>query len=353
VNDQLRRVVVRGTVIGAALMLALSSVGSAQDDKILVGLVVKDLDNPFFVKMIEGAQAKAAELGNIEVQALAGADSADNQGQVEHIENLIASGAKGLLLTASDSKGIVPTVEAAKEAGLLVIALDTQLDPPDAAQATFATDNYLGGKLIGQWAAGHLGDAAADAKIAAINDSNLQTSVDVQRNQGFMEGFGVDVKDAAIWGDEDDPRIVGQDISNGTQELGRTAMENLLAAHPDITVLHTINEPTANGAFLAIEAAGLQDQITIVSVDGSCAGVKDVADGKVGATAMQFPIDMAGLGVEAVAQFAADGTLPAPSEGLDFYNTGVVLITDQPVDGVESQDTTWGLENCWGELPAE
>ena len=197
-----------------------------------------------------------------------------------------------------------------------------------------------------------MGDAAADAKIAAINDSTLQTSVDVQRNQGFMEGFGVDVMDPSIWGDETDPRIVGQDISNGTQELGRTAMENLLAAHPDITVLHTINEPTANGAFLAIEAAGLQDQITIVSVDGSCAGVKDVADGKVGATAMQFPIDMAGLGVEAVAQFAADGTLPAPSEGLDFYNTGVALITDQPVEGLESYDTTWGLENCWGELPA-
>jgi len=351
-TGSLRRALVRGTVIAATLAISLSSMTTAQDDKVLVGLVVKDLDNPFFVKMIEGAQAKAAELGNIEVQALSGADSADNEGQVTAIENLIAAGAKGLLLTASDSKGIVPAVEKAKEAGMLVIALDTQLDPPDAAQATFATDNYMAGKLIGQWAAGHMGDAAADAKIAAINDSTLQTSVDVQRNQGFMEGFGVDVMDPKIWGDETDPRIVGQDISNGTQELGRTAMENLLAAHPDITVLHTINEPTANGAFLAIEAAGLQDQITIVSVDGSCAGVKDVADGKVGATAMQFPIDMAGLGVEAVAQFAADGTLPAPSEGLDFYNTGVALITDQPVDGLESYDTTWGLENCWGELPA-
>jgi fructose transport system substrate-binding protein len=351
-TGSLRRTLMRGVVIVATLAIAIPSMATAQDDKILVGLVVKDLDNPFFVKMIEGAQAKAAELGNIEVQALSGADSADNEGQVTAIENLIAAGAKGLLLTASDSKGIVPAVEKAKEAGMLVIALDTQLDPPDAAQATFATDNYLAGKLIGQWAAGHLGDAAADAKIAAINDSTLQTSVDVQRNQGFMEGFGVDIMDPTIWGDETDPRIVGQDISNGTQELGRTAMENLLAAHPDITVLHTINEPTANGAFLAIEAAGLQDQITIVSVDGSCAGVMDVKNGLVGATAMQFPIDMAGLGVEAVAQFAADGTLPAPSEGLDFYNTGVALITDQPVDGLESYDTTWGLENCWGEMPA-
>jgi fructose transport system substrate-binding protein len=167
-----------------------------------------------------------------------------------------------------------------------------------------------------------------------------------------MEGFGIDVADPNVMGDETDPRIVGQQVSNGRQDLGLTAMENLLAANPDITVLHTINEPTANGAYQAIEAAGLTDQITIVSVDGSCAGVKDVADGKVGATAMQFPIDMAGIGVEAVAQFAVDGTLPAPSEGLDFFNTGTVLITDQPVDGVESQNTEWGLQNCWGELPA-
>jgi len=353
-TGSLRRSLARGMVIVAALAIALPGMAVAQDEKILVGLVVKDLDNPFFVRMIEGAQAKAAELGNIEVQPLSGETSADNEGQVVAIENLIAAGAKGLLLTASDSKGIVPTVEKAKEAGMLVIALDTQLDPPDAAHATFATDNYMAGKLIGQWAAGQLGEeAVTNAKIAAINDSTLQTSVDVQRNQGFMEGFGVDVADPAIWGDETDPRIVGQDVSNGTQELGRTAMENLLAAHPDITVLHTINEPTANGAYLAIEAAGLQDQITIVSVDGSCAGVKDIADGKVGATAMQFPVDMAGLGVEAVAQFVKDGTVPQPSEGLDFFNTGVALITDQPVEGLESYDSAWGLENCWGALPTE
>jgi fructose transport system substrate-binding protein len=348
-----RRGAIRIGALAVGLTIGLSSVAGAQDEPILVGLVVKDLQNPFFVKMIEGAEAKAAELGNIQIQALSGEDSADNQGQVEHIENLVASGAKGILLTASDSKGIVPAVEAAKEAGLLVIALDTQLDPPDAAHATFATDNREAGRLIGRWAAGHLGDAAADAKIAAINDSTLQTSVDVQRNQGFMEGFGIDVADPNVMGDETDPRIVGQDVSNGRQDLGLTAMENLLAANPDITVLHTINEPTANGAYQAIEAAGLTDQITIVSVDGSCAGVQDVADGKVGATAMQFPTEMAGIGVEAVAQFVADGTLPEPTEGLDFFNTGVVLVTDQPVEGVESQDTTWGLENCWGELPAE
>jgi len=347
------RVLVRGIVAGAAMALALSSVGAAQEDEdLLVGLVVKDLQNPFFEKMIEGAQAKGEELG-IQIQALSGENSADNEGQVEAIENLIAAGAKGLLLTASDSSGIVPTVEKAQEAGMLVIALDTQLDPPDAAQATFATDNRLAGQLIGQWAAATLGDAAADAKLAAINDSNLQTSVDVQRNQGMFEGFGIDVKDPNVMGDEDDPRIVGQDVSAGSRDGGRTAMENLLAANPDINVLHTINEPTAEGAYAALEQVGLEDQVLIVSVDGSCVGVQNVADGIIGATAMQFPLRMASIGVEAVAQFAEDGTLPEPTEGKDFFDTGVALITDNPVEGLESYDSAWGLENCWGELPGE
>jgi fructose transport system substrate-binding protein len=343
-----RRGWVRTAAVGALLALAVTGGGAgAQDEPILVGLVVKDLDNPFFVKMIEGAQAKADELG-IELQALAGADSADNEGQVQHIENLIAAGAKGILLTASDSKGIVDAVNRAKEAGLLVIALDTQLDPPDAAQATFATDNRLAGKLIGQWAAATLGDAAADAHVGFINDSTLQTSVDVQRNQGMMEGFGIDVVDPNFIGDETDPRIVGHEVSNGGPELAVTGMENLLTKDPDINVLHTINEPTAAGAWQALEAAGKTDQVLIVSVDGGCPGVQAVKDGKIGATAMQFPLLMASLGVEAIAQYAADGTLPPPSEGLDFFNTGVQLITDQPVEGIESQDTTWGLENCWG-----
>jgi fructose transport system substrate-binding protein len=112
--------------------------------------------------------------------------------------------------------------------------------------------------------------------------------------------------------------------------------------------VYTINEPAAAGAYEAIRAAGREDEVTIVSVDGGCPGVQNIADGVLGATSMQFPLDMAGLGVEAVAQYAADGTVPEPSEGLDFFDTGVTLVTDEPVEGLESEDSAWGLDNCWG-----
>ena len=86
----------------------------------------------------------------------------------------------------------------------------------------------------------------------------------------------------------------------------------------------------------------------IVSVDGGCPGVADVKDGVIGATSQQYPLQMAALGVEAIAKFAADGTKPAPTEGKAFFDTGVALITDKPVDGVTSIDTTKGTGLCWG-----
>ena len=321
--------------------------GGDGGDKVLVGLVTKTDTNPFFVKMKEGAQEAAAATG-AEVQSFAGKQDGDNQSQVDAIENLIGAGAKGVLLTPNDSKAIVPSVDKARQAGLLVIALDTQLEPPDAADATFATDNYKAGLLIGEWAKGKFEAEGKEAKIALLDLNPNQVSVDVQRDQGFLEGFGVDVKDNTRIGDEDDPRIVGHDVTDGSPEGGRTAMENLLQKDDTINLVYTINEPAAAGAYEALKAAGKEKDVTIVSVDGGCPGVEDVKAGIIGATSQQYPLKMAQLGVEAIVKFAEDGTKPENTEGKDFVDTGVTLITDQPVDGVESEDTAFGLENCWG-----
>ena len=125
-------------------------------------------------------------------------------------------------------------------------------------------------------------------------------------------------------------------------------METLLAKDPDINVVYTINEPAAEGAFQAMKAAGKEAQALIVSVDGGCPGVQNVKAGVIGATSMQFPLLMASKGVEAIAAFAKDGSKPKNSEGLTFFNTGVQLITDKPVDGLPSITSEEGLKICWG-----
>ncbi|MFK7857661.1 MAG: sugar ABC transporter substrate-binding protein [Granulosicoccus sp.] len=334
----------------AATAIALCSVSasfSAVAEDIGACLITKTDINPFFVKMKEGATAKAEELG-ITLSTYAGKVDGDHETQVQAIETCIASGAKGILLTASDTAAIVPVVQQARDAGLLVIALDTPLEPIDSADATFATDNFRAGELIGQWAAAQLGEKAADAKIAMLDLAASQPSVGVLRDQGFLQGFGIDLNDPNKWGDETDPRIVGNDITSGNEEGGRTAMENLMQKDPDINVVYTINEPAAAGAHEALKAFGRENDVLIVSVDGGCPGVANVVDGVIGATAQQYPLLMASMGVEAIKAWADSGVKPEPTPGLEFFNTGVSLVTDRPVDGVESIDTKEGAERCWG-----
>jgi fructose transport system substrate-binding protein len=326
---------------------AMSGTAMADGHGVSACLITKTDTNPFFVKMREGATAKAEELG-ITLNSYAGQIDGDHETQVAAIETCIANGASGILITASDTAAIVDPVQQARDAGLLGIALDTPLDPIDAADMTFATDNFLAGELIGQYAAAKMGDAAADAKIAMLDLAISQPTVGVLRDQGFLQGFGVDLGDPSKWGDEDDARIICNEVTAGNEEGGRTAMENCLAQDPDINVVYTINEPAAAGAYEALVAVGRENDVLIVSVDGGCPGVDNVAEGVIGATSQQYPLLMASLGIEAIAQFAKDGTLPAATEGKEFFDTGVALVAGEAVDGVESISVEEGKNLCWG-----
>ena len=334
-------------LLGGVIAIAGSGAAFADAHGTSACLITKTDTNPFFVKMREGAEA-AAEAAGMTLRSYAGKVDGDHETQVAAIETCIADGASGILLTASDTSSIVGAVTQAREAGLLVIALDTPLDPIDAADATFATDNFLAGELIGQWAAATLGDEAANAKIAMLDLAVSQPTVGVLRDQGFLQGFGIDLGDPNKWGDETDPRIVGNDITAGNEEGGRRAMENLLAVDPEINVVYTINEPAAAGAYEALKSIGRENDVLIVSVDGGCPGVQNIADGVIGATSQQYPLLMASKGIEAIAAYAADGTLPQNTPGKNFFDTGVALVTDQPAEGVDSISVAEGTELCWG-----
>ena len=334
-------------ILTAASFVAMTGLAApAMADEAIIGLITKTNTNPFFVKMREGAKARAEEMG-VELRTFAGKYDGDNEAQIEAIESLVAAGAKGILITPSDPVGLADTVRRAREAGVLVIALDTPFDPPESADATFATDNFRAGELIGQWAAAKMGDTST-AKIATLDLSEAQITVDVLRNQGFLKGFGVDVKDINRMYDEDDPRIVGGDSTMGSEEGGRTAIENLMQKDPGINVIHTINEPAAAGAYEGLKAFGMAGKVLIVSVDGGCPGVQNVKEGIIGATSMQFPLRMASLGVEAVVEFAKSGKKPENTEGLGFFDTGVELVTDEPVEGIPSITSDEAMAKCWG-----
>nr|VFJ56901.1 MAG: mannose-binding protein /fructose-binding protein /ribose-binding protein [Candidatus Kentron sp. FW] len=336
-------------LLGALVFCLLQFPDNARAQDIRVCLITKTDINPFFVKMKQGALAMARELG-IELLTFAGKVDGDHETQVRAMETCIAAGAKGILLAASDPKAIVPVVRQARGAGLLVIALDTPLEPADAADATFATDNFKAGLLIGRWARASLDASpnrkAAAARIAMLDLAIGQPSVDVMRDQGFLAGFGIDVKDMNKWGDEDDPRIVGHEVTAGNEEGGRRAMENLLQKDPGIDLVYTVNEPAAAGAYEALKTFGKEDEVLIVSIDGGCAGVRNVRDGLIDATVQQYPLRMASKGMEAIRAWVDNGHR---SEAMpDFLDTGTSLITDRPIPGIESINTEEGLGKCWG-----
>lgn len=319
-----------------------------------ISLITKTADNPFFVSMQESAEAVAAENG-VALTLASGQAAGDEASQIEAIDNAIAQGQQGILITPM-GPGVNEAIEQARSKGLYVIALDTVPEPPDIVDITFATDNFRAGQLVGQWTAATLaGQPAVIAMLDLYEDR--QVTVDTERHNGFLTGMGIAVPDRATKGGEAATgaysggtyTIACQEPTDGLPEGGQTAMAACLAANPNINVVYTANEPSAEGAYAALQAAGKAAPLPlVVSFDGGCAGVADVGEGIIGATAMQYPGEMARQGVEAIAKYINTGTPPAVTPGLTFYDTGVSLVTDKPVAGVESITSQEAVSECWG-----
>ena len=194
--------VAAGTILSLAGGVTRANAADAAKDEILVGLITKTEVNPYFVKLRQAATAEAEKKG-AKLVARFGKFDGDNEGQVAAIENFISAGVKGILITPNNSTGVLGAVKKARDKGILVIALDTATDPADAVDATLATDNFEAGVLQGQYARKALGNKTP--KLAML-DGTPGGTVDTQRHDGFLKGFGIK---------EGDPAIVGKQITHG------------------------------------------------------------------------------------------------------------------------------------------
>ena len=326
----------------AALTAAVAVTGAAfaaQNAQPIIGLITKTETNPFFVKMKEGAQT-AATKGGAKLLTGAGKADGDNAGQVTALENMVAAGAKTILITPSDSKAIVPAIAKARAAGVMVIALDSPTEPISAVDALFATNNYRAGQLIGQYARKAM---AGKKPVIATLDLFPGQPLGIARHNGFLQGFGTMGITATTTAQISTGVSCSAD-SFGDQAKGQAAMENCLQKNPDINLVYTVNEPAAAGAYQALKAAGKEKDVLIVSIDGGCAGVRNVVAGVIAATSQQYPLKMANMGVAAGIAYAKTGKKVA-----GYTDTGVTLISDKAMRGVPSKDSKFGLANCWGQ----
>jgi fructose transport system substrate-binding protein len=352
-----------GTAVLAALALAACSSSSSSSGgsggsgggKVGVTLILKTLTNPYFVTMEKDAKTEAAK-DNVTLTVAAGQADGDTQSQIAAIDQAISRGDKGILIT-TNGDAVNSELTKAKSAGLLVIALDTSPNPPSIADVTFATDNEQAGKLVGQYAAAKL--AGKPAVIAMLDLFNNQVvSVDIQRDHGFLEGMGIDPGSPSLNGKEAKSgkytaggggtyTVVCHQPTKGGVQGGKTAMETCLSANSNVNVVYTINEPAADGAYQALQAAGKKD-VTVVTIDGSCKYIAKVASGQFAADSAQYPGKMASLGVAAISKLASGGTKPSPTAGKTFLDTGTALVAQSPLSGVTSQTPDQAKAACWG-----
>jgi fructose transport system substrate-binding protein len=319
--------------VTAALAIGAAACAPDVEDPITLGLITKQETNPYWVTLREVAEDTARDEG-VELLTATGQSDTDVASQQAALEDMTRQGVDGILIAVNDSTALVPAIEDARAAGIVVIAVDTPVEPEGAVDALFATDNVRAGELIGSWAVARARELGVEPRIAML-DLAPGISSGEQRREGFLRGAGLEA---------DNPQIAGSADTEGDEALAREALARLLATDPGINIVYAVNEPAAFGAVAALEDADLDGDVLIVTVDGGCDAVMNwLRPGRIHATAQQYPENMAREGVRALARAARGGERPS-----GYLDTGVALVTADPVQGVSSRDVAFGVRNCWG-----
>lgn len=353
------------TVLAAAVALGVvvpitsasvprSRVAKTAGKTVKVALILKTFSNPYFVSMEKSAKADAKKLG-IQLVVSAGTADGDTATQITAIDNAIAAGDQGIIIT-TNGNAVNSALLKARKAGIYTIALDTAPTPASTVNLTYATNNFEAGQLIGRWAASKLHGKSADIALLDLFNNEV-VSVDVNRDHGFLKGMGIPVGNTNIDGKEPKSghytggkggsyKISCQLPTQGAIPTGKSAMQTCLQKDPNINLVYAINEPAAEGATEALKQSG--SKAIVVAIDGGCSNLPYVADGAISATAGQFPGKMAADGITAIYKLVTKHIKPAASPGLGFFNTGTQLYTDDPQSGVPSINVTKAKKICWG-----
>jgi ribose transport system substrate-binding protein len=288
------------------LMAALAASGcnrapSGQNGRPRVALVMKTLNNPFFVEMQRGAEQAAKDL-NVDLVVQAAERETDVERQMQIVENLIQARVSAIALTPSGSREVVPAVGKANAAGIPVVVVDTRLDPQAAAAASVKTttfvgsDNYRGGQMIGEYLVQASGGKAKAVVLEGIPGHETGDS----RMRGFRD---------AIKGSPG-ISILASQPANWERDQGFTVFQNLMQAHPDVDTVFACNDMMALGAIEAIAAAGKAGKIRVLGFDAIDDARQAIKDGRMEATVAQFPREMGKQAIESAVKALRGEAVP-------------------------------------------
>ncbi|GAJ70513.1 LOW QUALITY PROTEIN: ribose ABC transport system, periplasmic ribose-binding protein RbsB [Vibrio sp. JCM 18904] len=264
------------TLISAALLSSTVSVAAQAQDT--MAIVVSTLNNPFFVTMKDGAEAKAKELGGYDLIVLDSQN--DPSKELSNIEDLSIRGVKAILINPTDSDAVSNAIRMANRSKIPVLTLDRGASVGEVV-SHIASDNVIGGEMAGHYIMEKVGEKAKVIQLEGI----AGTSAARERGEGFMN---------AVKGSDMD--LLASQPADFDRTKGLNVMENLLAANPDVQAVFAQNDEMALGALRAVQASG--KDVVIVGFDGTEDGIAAVNRGKLAATIAQQPDLIGALGVE-------------------------------------------------------
>lgn len=251
-----------------------------------IGFSISTLNNPFFVTLSEGAEAKAEEL-DMEITVVDAQD--DPAKQASDIEDLIQQNVDVILINPTDSAAIAPAIESANNAGIPVVTVDRSADGGEVV-THIASDNVEGGKLAGEFIVEELGGAGNVVELEGISGSSAAR----ERGEGFNSAI-----------DESDVEVVATQTANFDRAEGLSVMENIIQSGVEFDAVFAHNDEMALGAQVALEAVGMSD-VMVVGFDATADAVAAVENGKLAATVAQKP-DQIGMNSVEVAQQIVSG----------------------------------------------
>lgn len=301
-------------VVCAALIFGTIIGVNAGKKKITIGLSMNTLNNPFFVTVVEGARAKAKEM-NIHLVVT---DAQNDPGkEITNIENLILQNVDVLILDPSDSDAIVPSVEAANDAGIPVVTIDRKSNGGQVI-THIGFDAIKSGRIAGQFLVDTLGGSGKIVELVGI----MGTSVAQDRSKGFNE----------IMKKNPQMKIVARQTANFDRGQAMSVMEDILQAQPKIDGIYAANDEMAMGALAAIEAAGRLDEIVLIGCDAIDPAMEAIRTGKMEATIAEPPFFLGKAAIE-----TAVGVYNGQS-----YEKEVVLenklVTPKNIDQIKTRD---------------
>lgn len=263
-----------------------SSTGSAAasssgDSNGTITVITMALNSDYWHAVQAGAILAGEELGYT-VNVIGPNDESNAQEQCNEILDAVSSGTDAIVLAANNPETVVSTAADAHASGVPLVAIDASLPDESAYDAFLGTNNYDAGYALGEY----IGESQEGGKVAIIRGL-VGTATHDNRCNGISDG--AESKGATV---------VDIQPADSDRAKGVTVAENLIQANPDLTAFAATNDEMALGAYEAVEAAGLTDQIKVYGFDGSIGGLESIIAGQMTATAAQQPVDEGRGGVE-------------------------------------------------------